>query len=160
MFNSLKTFLLGRHVCRTKLPPKSLTWHEKRFEKREKKIRKTIRNATEKCLAPLRPLKNISLALFWKFFTAQNLHKKVFFSTRGSAGVATLSFSFLAISRAQDPSKITKNNSERILTPRHKTNTCRKKFLGNSFFREYMRGPLFALSRMQENIFEESFSAY
>ena len=25
-------------------------------------------------------------------------------------------------------------------TPRHKTNTCRKKFLGNYFLRQYMRG--------------------
>ena len=53
-----------------------------------KSIRKTVwkarKNAFEKVLAPLRPLKNISPALFnkfWKFFTAQNLHKKKFFFT-------------------------------------------------------------------------------
>ena len=46
---------------------KILIWHEKQFEKREKKIRKTIRNATKLFLAPLRPLKNISPALFNKF---------------------------------------------------------------------------------------------
>ena len=39
----------------------------KTVEKREKKIRKTIRNVFEKFLAPLRPLKNISPALFNKF---------------------------------------------------------------------------------------------
>ena len=62
-------------------PEKLLNRYEHRSEKREKKIRKTIRNATEKCLAPLRPLKNTSPALFnkfSKFFTAQNLHKKKF----------------------------------------------------------------------------------
>ena len=48
-------------------PEKLLNRYAKRFEKREKKIRKTIRNAFEKCLAPLRPLKNISPALFNKF---------------------------------------------------------------------------------------------
>ena len=46
---------------------KLLNRYEKRFEKREEKIRKTIRNATEKLLAPLRPLKNISPALFNNF---------------------------------------------------------------------------------------------
>ena len=66
--------------------------------KTQKRIRKTIRNAFEKYLAPLRPPKNISPALFNKifksFFTAQNLHnKQVFFSPRGSAGGATLSSS-------------------------------------------------------------------
>ena len=45
-------------------------------------------------------------------------------------------------------------------TPRHKTNTCRKKILGNSFFREYMRG-LYSHSREYRKIFfEEPFSAY
>ena len=48
-------------------PEKCLNRYEERFEKREKRIRKTIRNAFEKFLAPLRPLKNISPALFNKF---------------------------------------------------------------------------------------------
>ena len=39
-------------------PEKCLNRYEKRFEKREKGSEKTIRNAFEKCLAPLRPLKN------------------------------------------------------------------------------------------------------
>ena len=61
-------FLLRWHVCRTELPPKNFKIDtKKRFEKREKKIRKTIRNVFEKLLAPLRPLKNISPALFNKF---------------------------------------------------------------------------------------------
>ena len=45
-------------------------------------MRKTIRNATEKCLAPLRLPKNISPALLQKFFIAQNLHKKKLFFHR------------------------------------------------------------------------------
>ena len=48
-------------------PEKLLDRYEKRFEKREKKIRKTIRNVFEKMLAPLRPLKSFSPALFNKF---------------------------------------------------------------------------------------------
>ena len=59
-----------------------------------KRIRKTIRNAFEKFLAPLRPLKNISPALFNKilkgFHRPKFAQKKSFFSPRGSAGVATL----------------------------------------------------------------------
>ena len=61
----------------------------------------------EKILAPLRPLKNISPALFnklkkKKFFTAQNLHKKKrFFSPRGSAGGATLITGTGAIKRVR-----------------------------------------------------------
>ena len=61
--------------------------------KTRKKIRKTIRNAFETFLAPLRPLKNISPALFNKFksFSPPKIcTKKVFFLPRGSAGVATL----------------------------------------------------------------------
>ena len=52
--------------------------------KTRKRIRKTIRNAFEKNVAPLRLLKNISPALFnnfYKFFTAQHLHKKSFLFT-------------------------------------------------------------------------------
>ena len=45
-------------------PEKILNRYEKRFEKCEKKIQKTIRNVFEIFLAPLRPLKNISPALF------------------------------------------------------------------------------------------------
>ena len=45
-------------------PEKLLNRYEKRFEKREKRPPKKIRNAFEKCLAPLRPPKNISPALF------------------------------------------------------------------------------------------------
>ena len=48
-------------------PDKFLDRYEKRFEKTRKGIRKTIRNAFEKFLAPLRPLNNISPALFTKF---------------------------------------------------------------------------------------------
>ena len=76
-------------------PRKALKPIRKTVSKTRKKIRKTIRNATKKVLAPIRPLKNISLALstnYKKFFTAQNLHKKQKKSPRGSAGVATLTF--------------------------------------------------------------------
>ena len=48
-------------------PRKTFELIRKMVWKTRKKIRKTIRNATEKCLAPLRPLKNISPALFNKF---------------------------------------------------------------------------------------------
>ena len=48
-------------------PEKLLNRYEKGFEKREKRSEKTIRNVLEKCLAPLRPLKNISPALLNKF---------------------------------------------------------------------------------------------
>ena len=48
-------------------PEKLLNRHEERFEKREKGSEKTIRNAFEKCLAPLKPLKNISPALSTNF---------------------------------------------------------------------------------------------
>ena len=80
-----KREFLGRHACRTKLPPEKLfNRYDKRFEKREKRSEKTIRNATEKLLAPLRLLKNISPALLnnLKFFTAQNLHQKKSFYHR------------------------------------------------------------------------------
>ena len=59
--------LLGRLPCRTKLPPKNFNLTRKTVWKTRKKIRKTIRNVFEKCLAPLRPLKIISPALFTKF---------------------------------------------------------------------------------------------
>ena len=45
---------------------KLLNRYEKRFEKREKGSDKTIRNASEKNLAPLRPLKNILPEFFNK----------------------------------------------------------------------------------------------
>ena len=48
-------------------PEKNLIWHERQFEKREKRTRKTIRNETEFFKAPLRPPKNCSPALFNKF---------------------------------------------------------------------------------------------
>ena len=48
-------------------PEKLLNRYEKRFEKCEKGTEKTIRNAFEKFLAPLRPLKNISPPFFTKF---------------------------------------------------------------------------------------------
>ena len=38
------------------------------------------------------------------------------------------------------------------ITPRHKTNTCRKQILGNYFFREYMRG-LYSHSHKYRKIF-------
>ena len=72
------------------VPEKLLNQYEKRFEKRDKGSEKRSETRLKKCLAPLRPLKNISPALFnksYKFFTAQNLYKKkVFCSPRGSAG--------------------------------------------------------------------------
>ena len=73
---------------------KNLHRYEKRFEKGEKKIRKTIQNVFENFLAPLRPLKNISPALFnkfQKFFTSQNLHKRksFFFTARLCRGSHT-----------------------------------------------------------------------
>ena len=49
---------LGRHVCRTKLPPKNFAIDTKNDLKRiRKRIRKMIRNASEQFLAPLGPLK-------------------------------------------------------------------------------------------------------
>ena len=45
-------------------------------------------------------------------------------------------------------------------TPRHKTNTFRKKFLGNNHFSANTCGACIRTARIQENIFEESFSAY
>ena len=63
-----KPNLLGQHICRTNLPCKILNQDtKKQFENAKnfsKKDRRTIWNATEKCLAPLRPLKDISPALF------------------------------------------------------------------------------------------------
>ena len=41
------------------------------------------------------------------------------------------------------------------VTPRHKTNTCRKKIWGKKFFREYMRG-LYSHSREYRKIFLRS----
>ena len=56
------------HVCRTKLPPKNFEIDTKNGLKNAKKeSKKTIRNVFEKFLAPLRPLKNISPALFNNF---------------------------------------------------------------------------------------------
>ena len=80
--------MLGRHVCRTKLRPKNFQIDTKNGLKTRKKIRKTIRNATEKCSARLRPFKNISLALFNKILKV--FHRPKFApkkSPRGSAGV-------------------------------------------------------------------------
>ena len=48
-------------------PEKLLNRYEKRFEKREKRSEKRSETCLKKLLAPLRPLKNISLALFNKF---------------------------------------------------------------------------------------------
>ena len=58
---------LGRHVCRTKLPRKTFKSIRKTVWKTRKKIKETIRNVFEIFLAPLRPLKNVSPALFTKF---------------------------------------------------------------------------------------------
>ena len=63
--------------------------------KTRKRIRKTIRNAIEKCLAPLRPTKNFSPPIFHQILKVFHhpkfaQKKKVFFSPRGSAGGATL----------------------------------------------------------------------
>ena len=57
----------------------------------------------------------------------------------------------------ESPSKGDRNakacpSDERDSTPRHKTNTCRKKILGNYFLREYMRG-LYSHSREYRKIF-------
>ena len=50
-----------------------------------------------------------------------------------------------------------------LITPRHKTNTCRDNFLGNYFWGEYMRG-LYSHSReyciIQDNLFEEGISTF
>ena len=58
--------------------------------KTRKRIRKTIRNAFEKCLAPLRPLKNISPALFNQilkvFHRPKFAQKKVFFHREALQG--------------------------------------------------------------------------
>ena len=62
--------------------------------KTRKRIRKTIRNATEKILASLRPTKNFSPPIFHQilkvFHRPKFAQKKSFFSPRGSAGGATL----------------------------------------------------------------------
>ena len=44
--------------------------------------------------------------------------------------------------------------------PRHKTDTCRKKILEELIFARIHVGPVFALVRIQENIFEELFLKY
>ena len=73
-------------------PEKLLNRSEKQFEKREKKIRKTIRNAFESILAPLGPFKNILPALqqILKVFHRPKFAQQKKNSPRGSAGVATL----------------------------------------------------------------------
>ena len=94
---------LGGMSAERNCPRKTFESIRKRFEKRGKKVRKTIRNATENCLAPLRPLKNTSPALLKKI--KKVLHrpkfaqKKVFFSPRGSAGVATLNLKSESLDR-------------------------------------------------------------
>ena len=78
---------LGRHTCRTKLPPKMFISTRNMLWKTRKGIRKTIWNATEKVLAPLRPLNRH----FSKSFSPAKISKNMFyFSPRGSAGVVTL----------------------------------------------------------------------
>ena len=79
---SIKANVLGRHACRTK---SSLNFDvdTKNGRKTRKKMRKTIRNVTEKVKAPLRLLENFSLALSLKIFHRPKLAQ--FF-----AGVATL----------------------------------------------------------------------
>ena len=44
--------------------------------------------------------------------------------------------------------------------PRHKTHICRKKIPGELIFARIHAGPVFALARIQENIFEEVFPEY
>ena len=53
------------------------------------------------------------------------------------------------------PHSILVGSEKGFHTPRHKTNTCRKQFLGNSFFREYMRG-LYSHSRENRKYFLRS----
>ena len=75
---------LGRHACRTNLPRKMFKSIRTTVWKTRKRIRKTIRNAIEKCLAPLRPTKIFSPPIFHqilKVFHRPNLHKKKFFFT-------------------------------------------------------------------------------
>ena len=86
---------LGGHVCRTKLPPKNFQIDTKYGLKNAKKDPKNDPKRDRKMLtlAPLRPLKIISPALFNKILKVFHRPKfaqiKVFFSPRGSAGVAT-----------------------------------------------------------------------
>ena len=89
-------------------PEKLLNRYEKRFEKTRKRIRKTIRNAFEKLLAPLRPLKNISPALFNQilrvFHRPKFVQKKVFFHREALQGwprqtSVTLFLTIVALSR-------------------------------------------------------------
>ena len=60
------------------------------LKKREKRIRKTIRNVSENVKAPLTPLKHFSPALSKSFSPPKLCTKKVFCSPRSSAGTATL----------------------------------------------------------------------
>ena len=46
------------------------------------------------------------------------------------------------------------------ITPRHKTDTCRKKILEELIFARIHVGPVFALLRIQENTLEELFLKY
>ena len=66
-------------------PENFLNRYEKRFEKREKGSEKTIRNAIEKFLAPLRPTKNFSPPIFHQslkvFHRPKFAQKKSFFFT-------------------------------------------------------------------------------
>ena len=72
----------GQHVCRTKLSPQKNNRYEQWFEKRKKRIRKTIQNVPEKILSPSSAAQNFSPAPFLKLFTTQDLHKKSFLTAR------------------------------------------------------------------------------
>ena len=71
------------------VPEIFLIRYEKGFENAKKRIRKTIRNVSEKFLAPLRPLQNISPALSKMFsppkFCATNIRITATFCRGGHA---------------------------------------------------------------------------
>ena len=96
--HQIQLFQLGRHVCRTKLPPqKCLNQSEKWFEKREKESEKRS-EMWPNIWKPLSGRLKIFHRHFSKSFSPPKIcTKKVFFFIlRGSAGVATLTSSSLS----------------------------------------------------------------
>ena len=91
--NKSRFIVQPRHVCRTKLPPKTFKSIRKTVWTTRKRIRKTIRNATENIFKPLSGCFKIFhrhfSTNFKVFHRAKSAQQKCFVSPRGSAGAAT-----------------------------------------------------------------------
>ena len=95
----INTLFLGRHVCRTKLPPKKLLNRSgKTVWKTRKKDLKNEPKRVWKVFSPSQALKKYFTGTFHQilkvFHRPKISTKNVFFSPRGSAGVATLTCSY------------------------------------------------------------------